>query len=119
MIEEAPDQLGQWFARYSAEGDEVFSARLLHGSQTLEIAWTDNMLWLAHRIRSVQDCAGVEINKITGRASDLLLSQIRNGTFDPQSLSRRLARVLGGKWDVAAEHIPVSDDAWRLIMARR
>jgi hypothetical protein len=119
MVEEPPDLLGRWFAKYAPNGDEEFSARLLFHTQILEIAWTNNVPWLAHRVRAVQDCSGVEVVTVRGRASDVLLEQIRSGAFDADALAQRFARILGGAWTVAIEPVLGSDDAWSLTINRR
>jgi hypothetical protein len=119
MVEEEPDRLGRWFAKDAPGGDEEFAARLLFHTRTLEVAWTNSIPWLAHRVRAVQDCSGLQVDIVRGRASDVLLDEIRSGAFNPDALALRFARILGGEWTVTVEPIPGSDDAWSLTMSKR
>jgi hypothetical protein len=81
---------------------ERFSARLMNGSDTLEIAWTDSLRQTPRRLRQVQQLAGGpgKFSKITGRASAGLETDIRAGRFNAQPFAEQLGNSLGGTWRI-------------------
>ena len=66
---------------------EVFAARLMDGSDTLEIAWTESLGRgaLASRIAMAEERAGIpgRLRRVVGYASDSLRDLIREGNLRP------------------------------------
>lgn len=47
-------QDGRDFVLYDESGNEIFSARLLHGSKELQVLWTNSLPWTPHRLLSIK-----------------------------------------------------------------
>ena len=95
-------QAGRDFVLRGAEGAERFAARLMDGSKTLNVGWTDSIARTTLRLREAQQLAGGpgSFTRITGMASDQLEAAIRAGTFDTAKAAEMLGKSLGGKWQV-------------------
>lgn len=87
---------------------ERFSGRLMDGSHTLEVIWTDSLRQTPGRLRQVQQLAGGpgSFSRITGRASADLEATMRAGQFDAQQAAQQLGNCLGGGWQVDVTPIP-------------
>jgi hypothetical protein len=119
VVEESSDDLGRWFARYGADGAETFSARLLHGTDELGIAWTDNVRQIAPTIAEIQAAVGRNIPRISGTASDGLEAAIRTGRFNSEICARQLSRHLGGEWRVELiRRSGVRNEIWDIVATR-
>lgn len=85
---------------------ELFSARLMSGSDTLVVTGTASLGrgTLVNRLRQVQELAGGpdSFRRITGMASDTLEALARAGRFNAQQASESLSQALGGTWRVQA-----------------
>jgi hypothetical protein len=99
---------GQEFVIPGRSVPERFSARLLDGSDTLEIAWTDSLRQTPRRLQEVQRLAGGpnSFSRITGRASAELEAALRSGQFNAQQAAEQLGNSLGGTWQVHVTPIP-------------
>ena len=69
-MEEESDRLGRWFAIHDRDGAEVFSARLLHSTGELQIAWTARLRTIPIHIAAVRDLVSQRIDTFTGTASN-------------------------------------------------
>jgi hypothetical protein len=100
-------------SRSGMMGPYRFEARLMDGSQTLQVAWTDSLRQTATRIQQVQELAGGSgsITRITGRASAELETALRTGTFNAQTAAQELGSTLGGSWRIDVTRIPGSNPA--------
>jgi hypothetical protein len=83
---------------------EIFAARLMDGTRTLEVTWTESLGPgpLAGRIAMVRGLAGPSggFDRIVGYASDAFREQIQSGRVDVRALALGLGRVLGGRWRI-------------------
>lgn len=100
---------------------EVFSARLLNGSTTLEITWTASLGQgtLVNRLALVQKLAGGpgSFTRITGQASAEFRDVIQ--ALDLDEAGQALGKGLGGKWGVALRPRPNSiPSTWDLVATR-
>jgi hypothetical protein len=118
-VEESPDRLGRWFARYGDDGTETFSARLLGGTDELAIAWASNLQQIVSNVAEIQAAIGRSIPKITGTASDGIEAIIKAGRFSGDLYAKSLSRHLGGKWRVEALRRPgIMNEVWVIIAIR-
>lgn len=90
------------FVLYGDDGLDRFAARLIDGSKTLEIGWTDHLPRTLLRLRETQQLAGGvgAFTRITGTASDQLEILIKAGKFNADDAAELLGRSLGGRWKV-------------------
>ncbi len=83
---------------------ELFSARLVTGSDTLDVAWIASLSLgtVVKRLAQVQELAGGpgSFTRLRGMASDNLQALIEAGHFYTQKASQALALALGGRWRV-------------------
>ena len=83
---------------------EIFSARMMRGSQTLEVTWTESLGrgTLVNRIAKVRELAGPSggFDRIVGYASDAFRELIEAGRFDARDLASDLGVRLGGTWRI-------------------
>jgi hypothetical protein len=119
VVEEIPDNFGRWFARYSADGCETFSARLLHDTCELGVAWTSDVQQLAGNIAEIQRIVGRRIPRISGTASDGIEVMIKAGRFNTGLYVRHLARRAGGNWRIEiVRRRDVENEVWDIIATR-
>jgi hypothetical protein len=102
---------------------ELFSARLMNGTDTLEITWVQSLGHgtLANRIARAEELAGGpgRFNRITGYASDNLRELIRSGRFNIQDFAQSLSRRLGGRWGVDVTPRPnTNPPTWNITATR-
>jgi len=83
---------------------EIFSARLIHGTRTLEVTWTASLgrETIVGRIAMARRLAGPsgDFERIVGYASDEFREQIRLGKINIRDLALTFDRRLGGSWRV-------------------
>jgi hypothetical protein len=119
VVEEISDNLGRWFARYNAEGYETFSARLLHDTFELGVAWTSNVQQLAGNIAEIQRVVGRPVPRISGTASDGIEAMIKAGRFKTGLYVRHLERRVGGNWRIEIiRRRDVENEVWDIIATR-
>jgi hypothetical protein len=110
-------QSGRYFLILGRSKPEIFSARLMDGSTTLKVVWTESLGlgMVAIRLAQVQRLAGGSgsITQITGVASDKLQELIRLGRFKADKAAQRLGQHLGGRWGVEVTPRPNST-TWNL-----
>ncbi|MFO0877597.1 MAG: RHS repeat-associated core domain-containing protein [Gemmataceae bacterium] len=89
---------------------ERFSARLMDGSGTLQVTWTDSLRQTPGRLGQAQKLAGGpgSFSRITGRASADLEAALREGQFNAEQAAQQLGNSLGGKWRVDVTRVPGS-----------
>lgn len=102
---------------------ELFSARLMNGTKTLEVIWTQSLGHgtLANRIARAVELAGGpgSINRITGYASDNLREFIQSGRFNAQKFAQSVSRRLGGRWGVDVTPRPdTNPPTWNVTATR-
>lgn len=100
---------------------ELFSARLMNGSNTLEVNWTESLGQgtLVNRLAQAQQLAGGpgSFTRITGMASDNLQGLIQSGRFKAQEAAQALGQRLGGRWHVDVTPRPNST-TWDITTTR-
>jgi hypothetical protein len=100
---------------------EVFSARLMNGSNTLQVTWTESLGQgtLVNRLAQAQQLAGGpgSFTRITGQASDNFQALIRSGQFNAQEAAQALGQRLGGRWSVDVAPRPNST-TWDVTATR-
>jgi hypothetical protein len=100
---------------------ELFSARLMDGSYTLEVTWTESLGpgTLVNRLAQVQELAGGPggFTRITGIASYNLQELIRSDQFNRQEAAQALGQKLGGRWVVDVTPRPNSA-TWDITATR-
>ncbi len=102
---------------------EIFVARLMDGSDTLEIIWTGSLGrgTLVNRIARAEVLAGGagQFRRISGYGSDTLGDLIREGRFNAESFARDLGGKLGGTWIVKTTPRPHSvPPTWNVTATR-
>jgi hypothetical protein len=101
--------------------NEVFSARLIDGSNTLQVAWTESLGkgTLVNRLAQAQHLAGGpgSFTKITGQASLNFKTLIQSGGFNAQEAAEALGERLGGRWRVDVTPRPNST-TWDITAIR-
>jgi hypothetical protein len=104
----APRGTGRDFVIPGRSVPHRFEARLMDGSNTLEVIWTDSLRQTAGRLQQVQQLAGGpgSFSRITGRASADLEAAVRAGQFNAQQAAHQLGNSLGGRWRVDVTRIP-------------
>jgi hypothetical protein len=92
---------------------ELFSARLMDESKTLQVTWTESLGQgtLVNRLAKAQELAGGpgSFTRITGQASDNLRALIKSGQFNTREAAAALGKRLGGTWDVEVVPRPKSN----------
>jgi hypothetical protein len=92
------------FVVYGRSRPEFFSARLMDGSDTLQVTWIETLGigTIVNRLAQVQALAGGpgSFRRITGQASDNLQTLLEIGQFSPQLAAQALSQRLGGQWQV-------------------
>ncbi|MGC1717949.1 MAG: hypothetical protein WA746_03085 [Isosphaeraceae bacterium] len=100
---------------------ELFSARLMDGSNTLEVTWTESLGpgTLVNRLAQVQELAGGPggFTRITGIASYNLQELIQSDQFNRQEAAQALGQKLGGRWVVDVTPRPNSA-TWDITATR-
>lgn len=93
---------GRDFVIYGDFEEPKFEARLLDGSKSLRVLWTDPWPWTLRRLREVQRLAGGPgvFDRIDGFATDRFADAINAGIVDELQIQSRLTRALGEKWSV-------------------
>jgi hypothetical protein len=99
----------------------MFSARLMDGTNTLEVTWTESLGQgtLVNRLAQAQELAGGpgSFTRITGMASDNLQGLIRSGQFNAEQAAQALGQRLGGRWRVEVTPRPNST-TWDITATR-
>ena len=90
------------FVVLGLDGRERFSARLMLGSKTIEICWTENLPWTLKWLREIFVSCGKHgtITHIRGMASDELERLIQSGEFSSQQTCEWLNKYLHGNWAI-------------------
>lgn len=98
-------QTGHDFVLYNDDGKERFSARLMHGSKTLYVLWTDNIPWTPHRLSRVKRLLmeSESFEMIVGRATTEFADAIDDGTLSTATMAQQLSRALRERWTVVIE----------------
>jgi hypothetical protein len=102
---------------------EVFSARLMNGSTTLEVTWAESLGQgvLANRLAQVQELAGGpgSFTRVTGQATSEFRDLIQVNRFDLDKAGQALGQRLGGKWRVELRPRPNSTPpTWDIVAIR-
>lgn len=102
---------------------EVFSARLMNGSTTLEVTWTESLGQgtLVNRIAQVQELAGGpgSFTRITAQASAEFRNLVRAGRFNINEAEQALGQRLRGKWRAELRPRPNSiPPTWDVVATR-
>lgn len=124
QVEEGRLQAGEQYRDFVVYGRVKpgwFVARLMEGSKSLDVTWTESLtsrrllVWLqeVQRLAGGEDC----ITQIKGQASDDLRALIQAGKFDAQAAAQELERALRGRWRVLVTPRPNSE-TWD-VTARR
>jgi hypothetical protein len=83
---------------------EMFAARIIDGSTTLEVQWTESLGrgTFVNRLAQAQALAGGagSITRITGLASATLEVNIVSGRLSAATAADTLSRRLGGTWKI-------------------
>jgi hypothetical protein len=102
---------------------ELFSARLMNGSDTLVVTATASLGrgTLVNRLRQVEKLAGRSgsLRRIVGLASDNLELLIRAGRFQVATASEARSQALGGSWQVQVVPRPRTKPPVFDIIAKR
>jgi hypothetical protein len=106
--------LGRWLR-------EVFSVRLMDGSNSLQVTWTESLGkgTLVNRLAQVQQLAGGpgSFTEIKGEASAEFQTRIQLGRFNALETAQALDQKLGGKWRVDVTPRPNST-TWDITATR-
>lgn len=91
---------GRDFVIYDVDRQPKFEGRLLDGTSTLKILWTENVAWTPYWLRKVQRLAGGPglFDSIEGFATDEFAIAIQSGRVDESEIANRIMRALGGSW---------------------
>jgi hypothetical protein len=120
-VELSAGEAGRDFVIPGRSTPETFSARLMDGSKTLEVTWTESLGQgpIAGRLAQAQELAGGpgSFTRITGKASDNLQALIASNKFDTQQASQLLGQRLGGKWQVEVTPRP-NGTTWNITATR-
>jgi hypothetical protein len=129
-VQEVTSETGLQYRQFSvparnpavAEG-EMFAARMIKGSKTLEVQWTESLGQgtLVNRLAQAQELAGGpgSITQITGRASATLEANVIAGRFSPTSAAEALSQRLGGTWKVEVTPPPYTPGKQIFVTATR
>lgn len=92
--------VGRDFVVYGEDQRPRFEARLIDGTKTLKVLWTDNLAWTLYWLRNVQRLAGGpgSFDSIEGLATDDFALGIQRGEIDESRIARHVTRALGGTW---------------------
>lgn len=98
-------QTGRDFVLYNDDGTEKFSARLMHGSKTLYVLWTDSIPWTPRRLSRVKRLLteSESFEMIVGRATAEFADAVEDGTFSEEIMAQKLGRALRERWRVVIE----------------
>ncbi len=102
---------------------EVFAARLMDGSDTLEITWTESIGrgTIANPVAKAEELAGGpgRPRRIVAYASASLRDRMSEGRFEAEPFALALGRRLGGTWEVEIIPRPNSiPPTWNIIITR-
>jgi hypothetical protein len=91
---------GRDFVIYDEEQRPRFEARVLDGTNTLKVLWTNNIGWTLYWLRQVQRLMGGpgSFDRIEGFATDEFANAIQRGLLDEPEIANRVMRALGGRW---------------------
>jgi hypothetical protein len=116
-------EVGRDFVIPGRSVPEIFSARLMNGTNTLEVTWTESLGQgtLVNRIAKAEELAGGPgtFNRIIGYASDHFREFIQAGRFNAQEFAQSLSRRLGGTWRVDVTPRPKTNPpTWNVTATR-